>query len=54
MQIGRLGRAYKIDGGSVMEKRSRAMGTDWMTNRDIVEAIPPAYTKYIGLQFFKK
>jgi hypothetical protein len=49
----RQGRAYKIDGDSVLEKRGKAMGIDWMTNKEIVEAIPPVYTKYIGMQFFK-
>lgn len=29
----------------------RAMGIDWMTRDELVEAIPPAYTKYIGWQF---
>jgi len=24
------------------------MGIDWMFRREIVEAIPPAYTEYIG------
>ena len=27
-----------------------AMGIDWMTKKEINESIPPAYTKYIGLQ----
>jgi hypothetical protein len=29
-----------------------AMGIDWMKNRDeLSEAIPPAYSRYIGEQF---
>jgi DNA (cytosine-5)-methyltransferase 1 len=28
--------------------RKRAMGVDWMTNRELTQAIPPAYTKHIG------
>jgi DNA (cytosine-5)-methyltransferase 1 len=28
--------------------RCKAMGIDWMTNRELVQAIPPRYTEYIG------
>lgn len=28
--------------------RRAAMGIDWMTNAELVEAIPPAYTEHIG------
>ena len=31
--------------------RCRAMGIDWMTNDELVESIPPAYTNHIGAQF---
>ena len=30
--------------------RCAAMGIDWMTNDELVEAIPPAYTEHIGRQ----
>lgn len=30
------------------ELRCKAMGIDWMTNAELVEAIPPAYTRHIG------
>lgn len=30
--------------------RCAAMGIDWMTNAELVEAIPPAYTEHIGAQ----
>jgi DNA (cytosine-5)-methyltransferase 1 len=49
----RLGIAWQIAGNSVIEKRSKAMGIDWMNNKEIVLAIPPAYTRYIGLDFLK-
>lgn len=26
------------------------MGIDWMTNAELVEAIPPAYTDHLGAQ----
>ena len=29
----------------------KLMGIDWMTPQELVEAIPPAYTRYIGEQF---
>jgi DNA (cytosine-5)-methyltransferase 1 len=31
-----------------LELRERAMGIDWMTHGELVEAIPPAYTEHIG------
>ncbi len=40
------GRTYK---GTVAQKR-RAMGIDWMTGGELVEAIPPAYTALISSQ----
>lgn len=30
------------------EEWSRAMGVDWMTGAELAEAIPPAYTRWIG------
>lgn len=35
------------------EHRKRAMGIDWMTNDELVESIPPAYTRFIGAQLIK-
>jgi DNA (cytosine-5)-methyltransferase 1 len=29
------------------------MGIDWMTGDEIAEAIPPAYTQYIGEQLME-
>lgn len=42
----------QVTGGgncTVANKRA-AMGVDWMTGAELNEAIPPAYTKFIGLQ----
>jgi len=33
-----------------MEQASKVMGIDWMTRKEINEAIPPAYTEYVGKQ----
>jgi DNA (cytosine-5)-methyltransferase 1 len=42
------GRTYK---GTVAQKRI-AMGIDWMTGSEIVEAVPPAYTEFVGERLF--
>ncbi len=31
-----------------MELRKEAMGINWMINKELTQAIPPAYTEYIG------
>jgi DNA (cytosine-5)-methyltransferase 1 len=31
-----------------VEQRREAMGIDWMTNRELAQAIPPAYTRWLG------
>ena len=37
-------------GNCTLAAASDAMGIDWMTKAEINEAIPPAYTRYIGQQ----
>lgn len=36
-----------------IEKAKKAMGIDWMKREELVEAIPPAYTKWIGKEMIK-
>ena len=39
---------------TIKETWAFAMGIDWMKkDTELAEAIPPAYTKYIGIDFFK-
>ena len=33
------------------EDWQEAMGIDWMLNREIVDAVPPAYSEFIGRAF---
>lgn len=40
-------------GGKSHFMKSVAMGIDWMTEEELNEAIPPAYTKYLGEQLIK-
>lgn len=48
------GGKFKVEGNNVLEVWSNAMGIDWMTIEELAEAIPPAYTRYIGRSFLKK
>lgn len=38
-------------GNATVANKRAAMGIDWMTGSELNEAIPPAYTKFIGEQF---
>ena len=40
-------------GNCTLAAAKDAMGIDWMTKEEINEAIPPAYSEYIGRQFLK-
>jgi DNA (cytosine-5)-methyltransferase 1 len=40
--------------GGDREKWAAAMGIDWMTNRELRQAIPPRYTKFLGRQLLTK
>jgi DNA (cytosine-5)-methyltransferase 1 len=50
----RQGIRWKTPGTTVREVRSIAMGIDWMTVSELTQAIPPAYTHWIGLSFLKQ
>lgn len=49
---GHAGGSSKRDGwkGGSTDDWRQAMGIDWTTGRELAEAIPPAYTEYIGYQ----
>lgn len=37
----------------LLEEARAAMGIDWMSSREIAQAIPPAYTQWIGTQLLE-
>lgn len=41
---------YGTGGGKAKEHWADAMGIDWMTHAEMAEAIPPAFTEFIGAQ----
>jgi hypothetical protein len=43
-------KVYGSGGGKAREQWPAAMGIDWMTDAELKEAIPPAYTSHIGAQ----
>lgn len=50
---GHTGGTSLRDGGQRFGRladRVQAMGIDWMTNAELVESIPPAYTEWVGAQ----
>lgn len=44
---------FGTGGGKGKNHWREAMGIDWMSDPEIVEAIPPAYTEYIGKQLME-
>jgi DNA (cytosine-5)-methyltransferase 1 len=50
---GRRGMRGRFEGMTVLASFQRAMGIDWMTDvQGLAEAIPPAYTEWIGRRLF--
>jgi len=58
MSTNRKNLRYTIEVGSwdePLERQRQAMGVDWqVTVRELSEAIPPAYTRFIGEQFLSQ
>jgi site-specific DNA-cytosine methylase len=48
--IARTVPVYGTGGGKAKEHWADAMGIDWMTHAEMAEAIPPAFTEFIGAQ----
>lgn len=47
---GMQGREYRAGAGYTQEDRKRAMGIWWMNRDELAQAIPPAYTEFIGVR----
>lgn len=41
-------------GNATVANKRAAMGIDWMTGRELNEAIPPAYTEFLGSQLLER
>lgn len=47
------GTVYRNVSKGTISQCGNAMGINWMTRKELVQAIPPAYTEYIGKQLIK-
>lgn len=52
--LSRFVNVYGTGGGKARAKWPEAMGIDWMTLAELTEAIPPAYTEFIGSQLIEQ
>jgi len=48
------GKGGKINRAPTLEAGQGAMGIDWMVWKELTQAIPPAYTEWIGKQIMRK
>lgn len=47
---GNLRRTVEVGAGRCSREAPGAMGIDWMTGEELSEAVPPAYTEFLGRQ----
>jgi DNA (cytosine-5)-methyltransferase 1 len=47
---GKNDKTYRCNRAKTLAEASQAMGIDWMTWKEITQAVPPAYTKFLGEQ----
>lgn len=48
--LSRFVNVYGTGGGKAADRWAEAMGIDWMTRPEMAEAIPPAFTEFIGIR----
>jgi DNA (cytosine-5)-methyltransferase 1 len=52
-RLSNVNRRPKGDRKASRAEARELMQIDWMTDKELVEAIPPSYTEYIGREFLK-
>lgn len=52
-RLSNVNRRPKGDRKASKDEARELMQIDWMTDKELVEAIPPAYTEYIGREFLR-